>query len=432
VLTDHFDATTDPTLLSWIDGPRGSDFPIQNLPYGAFRRSGDAMTRLGVAIGERVLDLSILARSGLLDEALPDAALVLSAPTLNAFLGRGRPAWRDLRRRISALLAAGNLELRDAGIAERALVPIGDVQLVLPLDVGDYVDFYSSREHASNLGKMLRPDGDPLLPNWRWLPVGYQSRSSSVVVSGTPIARPRGQTRDPGAQAPGFGPTRMLDFELEIAFITGEGPALGTPIALERASEHIFGVTLLNDWSARDVQAWEYQPLGPFLSKSFATSLAPWIVTLEALAPFRVAGPAQDQAPLPYLACEEAGNYDIGLSVELQTALMRGAGIFPQTISRTNFRGMYWSMAQQLAHLTSNGARIRPGDLCASGTISGSDPGSYGSLIELTWRGTRPLVLADGSTRTFLEDGDAIALRGSCDRRGAVHIGLGEVSGTIR
>jgi fumarylacetoacetase len=431
-MTPRFDVTTDPSLASWIDVPRGSDFPIQNLPYGAFRRGGDPAARLGVAIGERIVDLSLLARGGLLDEALPGAADVLGGSSLNALLMRGRPAWQALRRRVCGLLAAGNRELLDAQIAERALVPMRDAQLVLALDVGDYVDFYSSREHASNLGKMLRPGGDPLLPNWRWLPVGYHGRASSVVVSGTPVDRPSGQSKPAEAEAPAFGPTRMLDFELEIAFVTGAGPALGTPIGIERASEHIFGIALLNDWSARDLQAWEYQPLGPFLSKSFATSLAPWIVTLDALEPFRVAGPVQEPAPLPHLAQAEPGNYDIALAVELQTASMRATKVSPQTIARTNFRAMYWSVAQQLAHLTSNGARVRPGDLCASGTISGSDPASYGSLIELTWRGTRPLALADGSTRTFLEDGDTVTLRGSCDRRGAVHIGLGDVTGTIR
>ena len=430
-MTPRFDVTTDPSLVSWIDVPRGSDFPIQNLPYGVFRRSGDQAARLGVALGDRIVDLSLLARGGLFDEELSEATRVLGSPSVNALLACGRPAWQAVRRRLSALLSAGNREVLDAQIAESAFVPMRDAQLVLPLEVGDYVDFYSSREHASNLGKMLRPGGDPLLPNWRWLPVGYHGRASSIVVSGTPIERPSGQTKSADADAPAFGPTCMLDFELEIAFVTGEGPALGTPIGIERASEHIFGIALLNDWSARDLQAWEYQPLGPFLSKSFATSLSPWIVTLDALEPFRAAGPPQEPPPLPYLAQAEAGNYDVGLAVELETAAMRGAKLFPQTIARTNFRAMYWSMAQQLAHMTSNGARVRAGDLCASGTISGSDRASYGSLIELTWRGTRPLALADGSTRTFLENGDTVTLRGSCDRRGAVHIGLGDVSGTI-
>jgi len=321
--------------------------------------------------------------------------------------------------------------LQDAGIAERALVERAAARMLLPIEVGDYVDFYSSREHASNLGKMLRPDGDPLLPNWRYLPIGYHGRANSIVVSGTPLVRPRGQVKLPDGAEPVFAPTRMLDFELELAFVTGTGPPLGAPISVTRAREYIFGVALLNDWSARDIQAWEYQPLGPFLSKSFASSLSPWIVPLDALEPFRVEGPVQEPGPLPYLATSDSENYDVALSVELSPAALRRAWNAPQTIARTNFRGMYWSMAQQLAHLTSNGAGIRAGDLCGSGTISGSEPDSYGSMIELTWRGTRPLELADGTSRAFLADGDTITIRGSCDRPGAAHVGLGEVSGTI-
>jgi fumarylacetoacetase len=427
----RLDATTDPGLRSWVDIRRGSDFPIQNLPFGAFLRPAESAPHLGVAIGERIVDVHVLARSGLLDDALPEAGAIFSAASLNGFLSRGRATWRTVRARLSALLAAGNRELHDAGIAERALVDRAAVQMLLPIDVGDYVDFYSSREHASNLGKMLRPDGDPLLPNWRYLPVGYHGRANTIVVSGTPIFRPRGQAKVLDAAEPVFAPTRMLDFELELAFVTGTGPPLGAPIPVARAREYIFGVALLNDWSARDIQAWEYQPLGPFLSKSFASSLSPWIVPLDALEPFRVEGPVQEPGPLPYLATSDSENYDVALSVELSPAALRRVGNAPQTIARTNFRGMYWSMAQQLAHLTSNGAGIRAGDLCGSGTISGSEPDSYGSMIELTWRGTRPLELADGTSRAFLADGDTITIHGSCDRPGAVHVGLGEVTGTI-
>jgi len=430
-LSARFDATTDPALRSWIEVARGSDFPIQNLPFGGFVRSEEKTSRFGVALGEKIVDLHVLARSGLLDDTLPDAAGAFCGTTLNPFLTRGHTTWRAVRARLSALLAAGNRELHDAGIAERAVVERAGARMVLSIDVGDYVDFYSSREHATNLGKMLRPDGEPLLPNWRYLPIGYHGRGSTVVASQTPITRPRGQFKVPEAAEPLFAPTRMLDFELEIAFVTGDGPPLGAPIPVERAREHIFGIALLNDWSARDIQGWEYQPLGPFLSKSFATSLAPWIVSLEALEPFRVEGPAQEPAPLPYLETSDSQNYDIALSVELSSAAMRRTSATPQTIARTNFRGMYWSMAQQLAHLTSNGAGIRAGDLCGSGTISGSEQGTFGSLIELTWRGTRPLELSDGSSRSFLADGDAVTFRGSCDRPGAVHIGLGEVSGTV-
>jgi len=430
-MTGAFDATTDPTLRSWVEVSAGSDFPIQNLPFGAFIRAGETSARLGVAIGDAILDLHVVARAGLLEAVLPEAETVFGAPALNAFLALGRPAWRAARARLSTLLASGNREVHDAGIAGHALVPRGGVRMVLPIEVADYVDFYSSREHATNLGKMLRPDTEPLLPNWRWIPIGYHGRASSVVISETPVVRPRGQLKAPSAEAPVFAATRMLDFELELAFVTGNGPALGSAIPVARAQEHIFGVALLNDWSARDVQGWEYQPLGPFLSKSFATSLAPWIVTLDALEPFRVTGPSQEPTPLDYLAVATPQNYDIGLAVELSSPAMRAGRTHPQTIARTNFRNMYWSMAQQLAHLSSNGSRVRAGDLYASGTISGSEPGTYGSMIELTCRGAHPLALADGTTRAFIQDGDAVTLRGSCDRAGAVHIGLGEVSGII-
>jgi len=430
-LSPRFDATTDPALRSWVEVARASDFPIQNLPLGAFVRAQEGAPRLGVALGERIVDLHVIARSGLLDAVFPEASSALCAPTLNAFLARGQAVWRPVRARLSNLLAVGNRELHDAGIAERALVERSSVRMVLPIAVGDYVDFYSSREHATNLGKMLRPEGEALLPNWRYLPIGYHGRANSVVASGTPITRPRGQFKIPERTEPIFAPTRMLDFELEIAFVTGDGPSLGAPISVERAREHIFGIALLNDWSARDIQAWEYQPLGPFLSKSFATSLSPWIVPLDALEPFRVEGPTQEPPPLPHLATSDSQNYDVALAVEFSSATMRRAAATPQTIARTNSRGLYWSMAQQLTHLTSNGAGIKAGDLCASGTISGSEPGTFGSLIELTWRGTRPLELPDGSSRTFLADGDAVTLRGWCDRPGAVHIGLGEVGGTV-
>jgi fumarylacetoacetase len=417
----HGDATTDPGLRSWLPVADGSDFPIQNLPFGAFVRAGESKARLGVALGDKIVDLRSLARAGLLDGVLPDALEVFSQPDLNAFLGRGRVAWRALRTRLSCLLSVGLAEMQAAALAERALVAQSDVQMRLPLRVGDYVDFYSSLEHATNLGKILRPGGEPLLPNWRWIPIGYHGRANTIVVSGTPVTRPHGQRKAAEATGPDFGPSRMLDFELELAFVTGDGPPQGTPLPAARAADHIFGVALLNDWSARDLQAWEYQPLGPFLGKSFATSLAPWIVTMDALEPFRVRGPAQEPAPLPYLALEGPQNYDIALEVDLG----------PHRIARTNFRDMYWSMPQQLAHLASNGARVAAGDLNASGTISGSAPSSYGSLIELTWRGTKPLELPDGTKRGFLEDGDCVTMRGWCERSGAVRIGLGAVTGHV-
>ncbi|HKU81321.1 MAG TPA: fumarylacetoacetase, partial [Candidatus Tumulicola sp.] len=306
-----------------------------------------------------------------------------------------------------------------------------DVSMKLPFEIGDYVDFYSSLEHATNLGRLFRPDGDPLLPNWRWIPIGYHGRAGTVVVDGTPIVRPSGQRKAPGASAPQFGPTTQLDIELELGFFTSVPNALGVPIPVTAALGHIAGIVLVNDWSARDVQAWEYQPLGPFLGKSFATTISPWVVSLEALEPFRVPAVTQDPAPLSYLAQERRDAYDVHLAVELQTQAMRDAGAPPFQISRTNFRTMYWSMAQQLAHATANGAVARAGDLFASGTISGSAPDSYGSLIELTWRGSNPIALPSGETRTFLQDGDEVTLRGWCERPGARRIGFGHARGRI-
>ena len=423
---------------SWVDVPAECDFPLENLPYGVFRRTGDAAPRIGVAIGAHILDLRVIAQSGLLRQALPQPAAVFSEGTLNAFLGLGAVAWRATRARLTELLSAGNAELAGAGIAEAALVPQAQARLVLPIGVTDYVDFYSSLEHAVNLGNLLRPGAPPLTPNWRWLPLGYHGRASSVVVGGTPIVRPRGQSLRssgqsvrPGADGPQFGPTRMLDFEIELAFVTGDGPPLGTPIGVQDAERSIFGLVLLNDWSARDLQAWENQPLGPFLSKSFATSISPWVVPLEALAPFRVTGPAQDPPPLAHLAAGGMHGFEISLSATLASAEMDARGLPPLAVSRTNSAGLYWTPAQQLAHLTSNGARVRAGGLCGTGTISGSEPGSYGSMIETTRRGAAPLELPDGSRRTFLEDGDTVVLRGRCARPGAAPLGFGDLRGTI-
>jgi fumarylacetoacetase len=430
-MSSAFDATTDPALRSWVAVADGSDFPIQHLPYGAFVRAGDATPRLGVAIGDAILDLRAVARAGLFDEVLPNAEAVFTQPVLNGLLQRGKPVWRAVRATVSRLLSASDGSVHAAGLAQRALVPQAEVALTLPLEVRDYVDFYSSREHATNVGRIMRPGGDALMPNWTWIPIGYHGRASSVVVSGTPVARPNGQRKQPGDAAPAFGPSRLLDIELELAFVTGDGPPLGTPLPVARAEEHIFGVALCNDWSARDIQGWEYQPLGPFLSKSFATSLAAWITPLEALEPFRARGPAQDPAPLEYLATEGEHSFDIALDIELSSEAMRRGGLAPTLVSQTNFRGMYWSMAQQLAHLSSNGARICAGDVNASGTISGSEPHTQGCLLELTSRGTQPLELADGSLRGFLEDGDSVTLRGRCTREGAVSIGLGPVEGVV-
>ncbi|MBV8498013.1 MAG: fumarylacetoacetase [Candidatus Eremiobacteraeota bacterium] len=420
--------TTDARLESWLPVAAGSDFPIQNLPFGVFTSEG-RLPRIGVAIGESVLDCFELAEAGFVDDCCEPE--LLQAPLLNPLLAAGREQWTALRERLSSLLRAdGDRRLRDAN-PSRFLVARADATMHVPMEVGDYVDFYSSIEHATNLGRIFRPDADALLPNWRWLPVGYHGRSSTIVVDGTPVRRPCGQRKLPTAPNPEFGTSRRLDIELEMGFVTGPGNRLGEPIAMADASEHIFGLVLVNDWSARDIQAWEYQPLGPFLGKSFATSISPWIVTLEALEPFRIEGPLQEPQPLEYLRSGDPWAYAITLEVRLQTARMRGSGTAPVRISQTTFRDMYWNVAQQLAHATANGAVTRPGDLFASGTISGSAPGTQGSLIELTWNGEHPLQLPEGETRGFLEDGDEITLLGWCERPGARRIGFGSVSGRI-
>jgi fumarylacetoacetase len=398
---------------SWIEIPDGSDFPIENLPYGAFRRDG--ATHLGVAIGDRILDLHVACESGLFEGVC--AREMLQAGSLNPLLAAGKDVWRALRARLHALLRKdGDPALRELD-ASRLFADQSAAEMLVPVQIGDYVDFYSSEQHATNLGRIFRPNAEPLLPNWKWMPIGYHGRAGSIVVDGTPIRRPRGQRKPPDSDAPIFAPSAMLDIELEIGFFTG-------------SNREIFGLVLLNDWSARDIQAWEYQPLGPFLGKSFGTTISPWVVTFEALAPFRVSPLPQNPPPLPHLRVENDTAYDIALAVDIQTEAMRAAGAPPLTISRTNARELYWSMAQQLAHATSNGAAARPGDLFASGTISGSDPASYGSLIEMTWRGTKPLALPGGENRAFLEDGDEIALRGWCERPG-LRIGFGACRGRI-
>jgi fumarylacetoacetase len=407
--------------VSAVDG-----FGLANLPYGAFSAGGQP-PRIGVRLHDRVVDLAALARAGFYDGFVEDAARIFGSPVLNPLLVAGRPVWTAARARTAALLRRGSVA---SAAVEQASFALAEVRLQLPIRVGDYVDFYSSVEHATNLGKMLRPGGEPLLPNYKWIPIGYHGRSSTVVASGTPVRRPAGQRKPPDADVPQFGPCRMLDFELELGFITGDGPPDGEPISPASAADHIFGVVLLNDWSARDVQAWEYQPLGPFLSKSFATSIGPWVVTLDALAPYRVAGPVQEPPPLPYLATNGPQNYDIALEVTLRSAAMAQRGMAAQTISRTTFARMYWSMAQQLAHMTSNGSVVRAGDLFGSGTISGTEPGTYGSMIELTWRGAHPLALEDGTQRAFLEDGDTVTMSGRCGD-GEAAVGLGEVTGTV-
>jgi fumarylacetoacetase len=398
------------------------DFGLDNLPF-AIVSTVDERPRPAVAFGDGVVDLDALVVRNLLD-----AEPLRNATTLNAFLAAGLPTWRAVRARLQQLLGDG------ASADERAAVAActfahDAVTLHLPVAIGDYVDFYASIEHASNLGRILRPNQAALPPNYRHIPIGYHGRSGTVVLSGTPVRRPQGQQLPPGVDTPRFGPSRSLDVELEMGWFAGPGNALGAPIPADAVREHVFGYVLLNDWSARDIQAWEYQPLGPFLGKSFATSISPWIVTLDALEPFRVDEPARDPEPLPHLRARESWAYDVELELLLQTARMREHGSAAEVVSRTGFRAMYWTVAQQLAHVTSNGATIRPGDLFGTGTISGSDQGTQGSFIELTARGANPITLANGETRGFLEDGDTVVMRGRA-RRGAHRIGFGCVTGT--
>lgn len=385
------------------------DFSIHNLPFGIF--DAGSGPRAGVAIGDQIVDLAEGAAHGhFLSLDLPDLS-VFSQPTLNSFIALGKLHWRAVRERVSSLIQAG----------EAVLVEQSAAKMLLPVEIGDYVDFYSSEEHATNLGKMFRDPKNALLPNWKHLPVGYHGRTSSIIPSGENFHRPRGQI-NPSNQNPEFAPTRQLDFELEMGFIVGKTTPLGSSVNVEDAEDCIFGMVLLNDWSARDIQRWEYVPLGPFLGKSFATSMTPWIVTLDALEPFRLDGPRQDPAPLPYLQSRAARNFDIHLEVLLQPDPERE----PMLISRTNFRRMYWNMSQQLAHLTSNGTNIRVGDLCGSGTISGETPDSFGSMLEICWGGTKPLMFPGGEIRTFLEDGDTVVMRAYGERAG-MRVGFGEL-----
>ena len=410
---------------SFVEIAADSHFPIQNLPYGIFKTPGAARSRAGVAIGDYVLDLAVLEEAGLLAVA-PAGERVFARAELNAFIALGRQGWLAARSRIGELLRHDNAELRDdTALRARALVPMRDASMQLPVDIGGYTDFYSSKEHATNVGSMFRDPKNALLPNWLHVPIAYNGRASSVVVSGTSIRRPKGQLKLPDAERPVLGPTRKLDFELETAFIVGEGNALGEPISIAEAERHIFGLVLMNDWSARDIQQWEYVPLGPFNSKTFGTSISPWIVTLDALEAFRVAGPAQDPPPLPYLAHSGDHAFDIHLELSLKTA-----GGEAKTICRTNLKRLYWSMAQQLAHHTVSGCNTRVGDLMGSGTISGPTPDSRGSLLELTWNGQKPLELLGGATRTFLEDGDEVIITGWCQGNG-YRVGFGEVRGEI-
>jgi fumarylacetoacetase len=407
-------------LRSFIEVGDGCHFPIQNLPYGVFSQP-DTSHRIGVAIGEFVLDLTTLQQKGLIE------GTYFQSSNLNTFISTGKSEWSRVRQRVQHLLNRENPTLRDnSELRTLVLVPRDRIKMHLPVEIGDYTDFYSSREHASNVGAMFRDPQNPLLPNWLHLPVAYHGRASSVVVSGTSIRRPLGQSKPDNAPLPIFGPSRFLDFELEVGYIVGKGNNLGDPIPVDSAAEHIFGMVLVNDWSARDIQSWEYVPLGPFLGKNFGTSISPWVVTMEALEEFRIPGPIQDPPPLPYLSSQLPWSYNLNLEVYLTTNTSQEKNL----ISKGNFSSMYWNLSQQVAHHTSNGCNLRVGDLLASGTISGKDPDSYGSMLELTWRGAKPLRLKSGEERSSLLDGDTVSMTGYSLGTGYT-IGFGEVTGTI-
>jgi fumarylacetoacetase len=410
------DATHDPALSSWVESANepGCDFPIQNLPLGIFRRKGAREApRGGIAIGDQILDLAALG--------------IDTGPTLNALAAQGRNAARRIRREACKALSAKNPQWRKL---QKSLLPMKRAELLLPVAVGDYSDFFTGIHHASNMGRMLRPD-NPLLPNYKWVPIGYHGRASSIVISGTTVRRPKGQVKPPDAAAPVVAPSRRLDYEAELGFIAGRGNRLGQPIPIGRALEHVFGVVLLNDWSARDIQGWEYQPLGPFLAKSFASTVSPWVVTMDALEPYRCpafARAADDPKPLPYLFDERdqaEGGFDIELEMHLKTPKSQAR------LSRSSFRDSYWTLAQIVAHQTSNGCNLQAGDLLGSGTLSGATPEALGSMMELTQAGKNPLLLPGGETRSFLEDGDEVTQRGRCARAGYATIGFGEASGKI-
>ncbi len=412
------DETHDPGRRSWVESANepGCDFPIQNLPFGIFGRKGeDEAPRGGVAIGDQILDLAAFG--------------LKTGPTLNGLAAMGRPAWRKIRKELSRALSSATQQKK----LSKYLMPMKRAQLFLPVAIGDYSDFFTGIHHATNMGRMLRPD-NPLLPNYKWVPIGYHGRGSSIVVSGTPVVRPNGQTKAPEQPSPSFGPSRRLDYEVELGLVVGPGNRLGQPISLKNALKHLFGVVLLNDWSARDIQGWEYQPLGPFLAKSFATTISPWVVTLEALEPYRCpafARAQEDPKPLPYLfdeADQREGGYAIDVEMHLRTSKMKS----PVRLSRGNFRDSYWTAAQIITHQTSNGCNLQPGDLLGSGTLSGTQPDSFGSMMELTQAGRNPLALPGGESRRFLEDGDEAIQRGRCSREGYATIGFGEARGIVR
>lgn len=415
----------DPNRTSWLKVTENSDFPIQNIPFGVFLTKDDIIT-IGTRIGDYAIDLAALHQLGYF-EGIPLTDDIFMQDTLNDFIADGNITWRLVRNRIADIFDAENPKLKENKKHRKTIIfDIDDVEMLLPVDICDYTDFYSSKEHATNVGKMFRDPENALLPNWLHIPVGYHGRSSSVVVSGTRIRRPNGQTKPQGADAPVFGPSKLLDFELEMGFITTDANKLGKPIRIDEAEQYIFGMVLLNDWSARDIQAWEYVPLGPFLAKNFATTISPWIVTMDALQPFKTESPVQNPEPLPYLRQEGKNSYDIQLE-----AAIKPKKHAETVVTRTNFKYMYWTMTQQLAHHTINGCNVRTGDLFGSGTISGPTEDSYGSMLELSWKGSKPVKLKEGGERKFLLDGDTVILRGYCKNEN-VRIGFGECKGKIR
>jgi fumarylacetoacetase len=430
-MSGSINATHDPSLRSWVESAnqKDTDFPIQNLPFGVFRPQGSAEpSRIGVAIGDQILDLVICCEAGFLQELPEKLQEACAAPNLNPLMAMGSDAMSALRRCLSELL---RYDEQTPPPERKILIPMSEAELLLPAAIGDYTDFYASIFHATNVGKLFRPD-NPLLPNYKYVPIAYHGRASSIVPSGTSIKRPKGQRKKPEESDPSFGASQLLDYELEVGFFVGVGNELGQVIAMGRAEEHIFGLCLVNDWSARDIQAWEYQPLGPFLAKSFATTVSPWVVTLEALAPFRC--PAFQRAegdplPLPYLSSSldaSLGGIDLTVEVLLRSAQMREAGMEPFRLSRASFKQMYWTLAQMLTHQSSNGCNLRPGDLLASGTVSNAEAGSQGCLLEITQRGSKPVELPTGEVRAFLCDGDEVILRGYCEKEGYAKVGFGE------
>jgi fumarylacetoacetase len=430
----HLNDTHDPAATSWLASANGSsDFPIQNLPFGVFRRIRSAETfRCGVAVGDQILDLAALSAAGVFKGSAADALACCDRPHLNALMGLGSSAASELRAALFTLLRIGSAAQSSV---RSVLIPQGDVEMALPATIGDYTDFYTSIHHATAVGKQFRPD-NPLLPNYKWVPIGYHGRASSIQVSGHSFVRPRGQLMLPGEATPRTEPARRLDYELEVGIFVGRGNALGTSISIDSAEAHVFGLCLLNDWSARDIQAWEYQPLGPFLAKNFATTISPWVVTLEALAPFRLPWTrvAEDPQPLPYLdnpTLRAAGAIDVTLEAFIDTARMRDTSMPMHRLSRSSFKHSYWSVSQLIAHHTINGCNLQPGDLLGSGTQSGPTPEEAGSLLELSQGGKQAIQLPSGEQRTFLEDGDRVTFRGSCERDGFVRIGFGGVSATV-